>query len=156
MQVNLNNQTGFGQKYRLLVPNTVVAEFADKGYTRRNQVSNIIDSSLIENDVFTNYIGSKIKVFYDKFSKLGFESLAIFTEKDSRQYEKAIMKKPDNGRKIIDRLSRGIKEENTIQINNDIDLAKFIRQKLYPDLEIKSDKVLVSSEGGVKEYYIGG
>lgn len=154
MKVNSNNQIGFGNKYRLLVPKNLTDT-----YENWNRVSNDIASALLENNVTSNTEGSKIQIFFDKFEKEGFDALVIFTKSHVRKLRSAFKKVGNGGderRKLIDRFSDDVSEKDTFTIMDDIDLGRFIKEKLYPDLKIKKDAVLVSSQNDVKGYYVNG
>jgi len=143
----------------LIVPNKVVQQLAAGGYTRKNEVSNIISGALMEHDILTNGSGEPVRIFYDHAFNEGKETaLGVFTNEDSKEID-TCFKQADKSKTsrvdAIQHLFKKIKTSDTFKIDDDLDVGEFVLTKLFKDLGILSKKVLLKDQGAVKQYYGG-
>lgn len=151
MQINSNNQTPFGESYRLLIPKGV--EYTSKDATKQ------ISKSLLNSHIIMNTPRSRIKVLEAKAISPDFNALDIFTLKQANEIDDT--RKVFNGSlpKVVAKikeLSSKILENNTHVIKNDSELGGFIKSFIYKDLGIENENALASVSLGQKGSYVIG
>jgi len=158
MQINSNNQTPFGDSYRLLIPKPVGNKLANRAFASKKDVYNTITRALLESHIIVNTPQSGIKMYHTPaFDTKTFEAIDIFTTKEAEEIVQTRLHSKNNNEvevlQKIKMLSARVPDDNTHIIMKDIDLGQFMKRFIYKDLNIKKDEVLIGQTDAVKHYY---